>query len=180
MNRPFLVAGTLAATAALAIPQAGATVTHRDHYSQTFAFSSEPCDIPLDTVLTLTGSLVVREDRDGAPRTKDTYAFEAVFTNPDNGNWFVQRGHGVVNQISATHVEGSVYEIVAASAGQPFVLEDAEGNVILRDRGQVRHTFLFDMETGETEDVSAVARGQYPASDASDEVCAAMAELAGV
>jgi hypothetical protein len=29
-------------------------------------------------------------------------------------------------------------------AGQPFVIEDAEGNVVVRDRGVVRHTYLFD------------------------------------
>lgn len=179
MKHPLKIAGMIAATAALAVPQAAATVTHREQSTETFEFSGEPCGIPLDVVMTWSSRLVVREDADGAARTKDTYSFEAVFTNPENDRWFVQRGHGVVNQIKATPLEGSLYEIVVADAGQPFVLEDSEGRVVLRDRGVVRRTLLFDLEAGEHAETDALAHGPHPSSDG-DAVCAAMAELAGV
>ena len=75
---------------------------------------------------------------------KDVFHYREVWTNPDTGQWFVIRGHGLFREIRATQVEGTVYEFVAVEAGQPFVIEDAEGNVIVRDRGVIRHTILFD------------------------------------
>jgi hypothetical protein len=67
-----------------------------------------------------------------------------VLTNAETGKWFVVRGNGLVSEIKATLVSGTIYEFVAVEAGQPFVLEDAAGNVIVRDRGVIRHTALFD------------------------------------
>jgi hypothetical protein len=67
-----------------------------------------------------------------------------VLTNAETGKWFVVRGNGLVSEIKATLVSGTIYEFVAIEAGQPFVLEDAAGNVIVRDRGVIRHTAPFD------------------------------------
>ena len=41
-------------------------------------------------------------------------------------------------------MSGNIYEFTAIEAGQPVVWEDSAGNVVLRDRGVIRHTALFD------------------------------------
>ena len=60
----------------------------------------------------------------------------------DSGSWI--RGNGLFSEIKATQVSGNIYEFVAIEAGQPFVIEDSAGNVIVRDRGVIRTTALFD------------------------------------
>ncbi|TDO25978.1 hypothetical protein EV643_1784 [Kribbella sp. VKM Ac-2527] len=69
---------------------------------------------------------------------KDTSSYREIHTNRDTGEWFVVRGQSVTNEIGATRVEGSVFEFVSVVAGQPFVVEDSSGKVVLRDRGAVR------------------------------------------
>ena len=41
-------------------------------------------------------------------------------------------------------MEGTVYSFVANESGQPFVVRDSAGNVVLRDRGLLRTTFQVD------------------------------------
>jgi hypothetical protein len=145
MRRPVLIICTLAVLAAIASPPAGARVVDRERYADSESFTDEPCGYPLDVVFSYSGQLVVRDTKGGqAFRLRDTYAFRSVFTNPENGEWFVVHGHGTVNEVKATHVDGNIYEFVVNESGQPFILEDSDGNVIARDRGLIRETFLFD------------------------------------
>ena len=65
----------------------------------------------------------------------DNYSYRQVHTNLDTGEWFVVRGNGLFTDVKATRVEGSIFEYVTVEAGQPFVVEDSAGNVVLRDRG---------------------------------------------
>ena len=74
----------------------------------------------------------------------DRIAFREVHTNPENGKWFSVRGHSLFNEVRARRVEGSLFELRNIEAGQPFVLEDSSGNLVLRDLGVVRQTILFD------------------------------------
>ncbi len=130
--------------AALAAP-AGATVIGQERYSGTDDFSFAECGTTFDVLGSFGGHVRFRVDRGGqAFYVTDAFSFEDVVTNRATGKWFVVRGHGVFNEIKATLVSGNVYEFVAVEAGQPFVLEDAEGNVIVRDRGVIRHRALFD------------------------------------
>lgn len=48
------------------------------------------------------------------------------------------------NEITATQVDGNVYRFVSIEAGQPFVISDAAGKVVVRDRGVIRRTYPFD------------------------------------
>jgi hypothetical protein len=72
---------------------------------------------------------------------------------------------------------------VSIEAGQPFVIEDADGKVVLRDRGVIRNTYLFDtLGDGQTggsfvEELKFVVRGPHPSFDADQ--CAIAAELTG-
>ena len=54
------------------------------------------------------------------------------------------RGRAVFHEIKATQVGGDIYEFEAIEAGQPFVVEDSGSNVVVRDRGMIRRTALFD------------------------------------
>jgi hypothetical protein len=139
-----MVGLVVALLALLAGPAAG-TVVESGHYSGSDSFSFDDCGFWLDVEATFSGHFRVRADSDGeAFYGKDTFSYRNVFTNRDTQEWFVIRGHGVFNEIKATLVSGTIYEFEAMEAGQPFVLEDAAGNVIVRDRGTIHHGGLFD------------------------------------
>ena len=106
-----------------------------------------------------------------------------MLTNPDTGKRFVIRGHGVFHDTNATHVSGNIYEFTAIEAGQPFILEDAAGNVIVRDRGVIRHTALFDtlgdgVPSAEfIEETSTIVHGPHPGFADDLPFCEIAAEL---
>jgi hypothetical protein len=56
----------------------------------------------------------------------------------------VFRTHGLFKDLTAHHVAGNIWEFTQHLAGQPFVIEDSDGNVVLRDRGLVTIRVLFD------------------------------------
>jgi hypothetical protein len=151
-----------------AIP-AAATVIGQEHYSGTEPYSFDDCGFTLNGVSTFSGVIHFRAVKGGeAFLVKDTYSFRDVLTNPETGKWFVVRGNGLFHETKATHVSGNVYEFTAIEAGQPFVLEDAAGNVVARDRGVIRHTALFDtLGDGKPsaefiEETSTVVHGPHP------------------
>jgi hypothetical protein len=134
-----------AAVLLVASPVAGAKVIDQQHYSGTEVFTDDECGFDLDVVSTFSGQFRLRVDKGGqAFYVKDTFSYRDVVTNPATGNSFVVRGHGVFNEVKATLIAGDVYEFTAIEAGQPFVIEDAAGNVVVRDRGVIRHTARFD------------------------------------
>jgi hypothetical protein len=145
MSRLFLLVGIVAAALVSGSAPAGAAAVDREQYSGTDEYTIDDCGFTLNVVSTYYGQLLLRADKTGQafPET-DILHFRNVLTNPDTGQWFVVRGHRLFHDISATQVDGTIYEFSAVEAGQPLVLEDAEGNVIVRDRGVIRHTYLFD------------------------------------
>jgi hypothetical protein len=186
MSRRFLLVGVVAAALAVGGTPAAATVIERDHYSGSDEFTDDPCGFTLNFVVTFYGHALLRVDKTGqAFLVKDSFHFRNVVTNPETGQWFVIRGHGLFHEIKATQVDGTVYEFVAVEAGQPFVIEDAEGNVIVRDRGVIRHTYLFDtlgdgQPGGEPiEETQAVVHGPHPGFGDDFPFCEIVAELTG-
>jgi len=165
---------------------AGATVIERVHYSDTDEFSFHDCGFTLDVQSEFHGHALLRVDTTGqAFLVKDKFWYRDVVTNPDTGGWFVVRGNGLFHDIQATQVEGTVYEFVAVEAGQPFVIEDSAGTVIVRDRGVIRHTYLFDTLgdgtpggefLGETD---VAVHGPHPGFDPDFPFCEIAAELTG-
>ena len=63
-----------------------------------------------------------------------------------NGRSITLRGHSLYNEPKAVPVDGSIFEFRAIEAGQPFSVYDADGNLVLRDRGAIRTTYLFDTQ----------------------------------
>lgn len=115
----------------------------------------------------------------------DNFEYHEVLTNHETGEWFVVRGHSVFREIKATHVEGDVYTFRAHEAGQPFVVENSDGRVVLRDRGLIVREALFDT-LGDSEpggvilDVAVQAvRGPHPGFAEDFDFCALAQELIG-
>jgi dienelactone hydrolase len=145
--RPALIGGTAMLLVGLSVVPAAATVIERGHYSGTDSSVYNDCGYPIEVQNEFSGNYRVRAGKNGDQSAfflKDTFSYREIHTNPETGEWFVKRGQGVTNEIGATRVEGSVFEFVTVVAGQPFVVEDSSGKVVLRDRGAVRYRTLFD------------------------------------
>jgi hypothetical protein len=184
MSRLFATVCVATAVAVIGTQTAGATVVDRGTYSGTEPFVVDDCDFPLNGVSTFSGHFRARADHGGqAFYALDNYRFRDVITNPETGKWFVIRGNGLFIETKATLVEGTVYEFVQHDAGQPFVIEDSAGRVIVRDRGLVSTNILFDtlgdgQPGGEpVAELDVVFRGPHPGSEV--DVCAIAAELTG-
>ena len=165
---------------------AGATVINREHFSGSESFTIEDCEFPLEGESTFSGQAHLRVDKTGEAFLQEAaFSFRDVITNPETGRWFVVRGHSQAHEIKATHVEGTVYEFVAIQAGQPYVIEDSAGNVIVRDRGLIRETFLFDtLGDGAPggvflESTSFVVHGPHPGLAEDFSYCEIAAQLTG-
>ena len=76
---------------------------------------------------------------------RENFWYRFVVTNRDNGEWMVLRGNAMFHELSATHIEGDIWEFKAREAGQPFIAEDMTGTVILRDRGMIEYRAVFDL-----------------------------------
>ena len=139
-----LVAAVLLAVSIAASAQA--TVRDRLHYEDEWSFQ-EDCGFPVDVTGSASGLFILREGKnrdDGVFPFMDRLSYRETWTNQQTGDWFVIRGHLLFNEVKATHVAGNVFEFRSVEAGQPFVVEDSDGNVVERNRGSVRVTFLFD------------------------------------
>jgi hypothetical protein len=165
---------------------AGAAIYEKGRFTDEYSFSYDDCGFPVAVEGTATGQYRLRL---GKGRTASaffervTFSYREVHTNTDTGEWFVVRGQRVFNEVKATRVEGSIFKFVAIEAGQPFVVENSAGEVVLRDRGVIRYTILFDtlgddVPGGvEVEFLSAEVRGPHPGFES--DFCAMATELIG-
>lgn len=67
-----------------------------------------------------------------------------TFTNTANGKYLTILHDAVFQDLKAAHVEGSIFEFVSHEVGQPYVVRDMDGNVVLRDRGALTFSYLVD------------------------------------
>ena len=72
------------------------------------------------------------------------YRFRDVLTNPANGRKAYISGRGYFREVGARHVEGNLWEFDSVETGRPFVVRDADKNVVLRDHGKIFITAVFD------------------------------------
>lgn len=179
----WLVAGPLLVFGAAT---SGATVIDREVFSGTETFTDDSCEFQLVAESTFSGRTHFRVDRGGQAFLQHlNITYRDIVTNTETGRSFVIRGHSLINEVRATHVDGDVYEFEAVEAGQPFVIEDAAGNVVVRDRGVVRHTILFDtLGDGQPggdfiEQTDAAVHGPHPGFADDFSFCEIAAELTG-
>jgi hypothetical protein len=181
----------LTALAAIAVLAFGASlaagaVIESGFYSGTDSSSFDDCGFTLNIESEFSGHFVLRADNDGqAFYIKDNFSYRDVLTNAATGQWFVIRGNALFSEIKATQVRENIYEFVAIEAGQPFVIEDSAGNVIVRDRGVIRTTSLFDtlgdgLPGGEfIEETHQSVHGPHPGFADDFPFCEIAAELTG-
>jgi hypothetical protein len=152
MRKRFFALATMAALFAIAVP-AQATVQDHEHYSDAFSDDFEACGFSLHLEGVASGNArnrVGKGDLDTAYFGLDNYEFTVKITNTANGRFFTEWGNGILRDVSATHVSGSIFQFTTVESGRPYNLSDASGNVLLRDRGSIRDTYLFDTQGDHT------------------------------
>jgi len=143
------VRACVAAVAALLVtgPPAGAAIFERSVYANHYEFSYDGCGFPVDVAGDVELRYRIRTGTgpdEGAFFQQERYSFTETQTNPETGAFLTIERHGLSNEVKATRVSGSVFEFVAIDAGQPFSLYDANGDLVLRDRGSIRLRVVFD------------------------------------
>lgn len=147
LHATVLAVGSIIALLLVSAVPAGATVIERERWDVAFADGYDFCGFPVDVEGEASGQLRIREgkgDNDSAFFLRENYRYTETHTNADTGAFLTIEGHGVFNEVSATRITGDVFEFTAIDAGQPFVVTDSAGDVVLRQRGVVRATVLFD------------------------------------
>jgi hypothetical protein len=135
-----------ALTVLLAAPAPATVVDQGRFVDEPYAFSYD-CGFPVEVSGVATGHFRLREgkgDDASAFFSLDRMSFREIHTNPLTGAWFSVSGQFASNEITATRVDGSLFEFRTIKAGQPAVIEDSAGNLVARDRGVIRSTILFD------------------------------------
>jgi hypothetical protein len=102
--------------------------------------------------------------------THDRLVWSATDTRRSDGAALHWSGRNNFRETRARHVEGTIFKVTSVGSGLFTVTDDA-GNVIIRDRGSIRETILFDTlgddsPDGETiESISIRASGQHPGAE---------------
>lgn len=127
-------------------PGASAAPLVREHYSGVETGTFDDCGFTIAFETTFQGVFMLKDGRRGDPTPYyfDNYNVTEVLTNVATGEWLTITHNGLYKDLRVTQVEGTVYSFVANESGQPFVVRDSAGNVVLRDRGLLRTTFQVD------------------------------------
>ena len=188
LRRSLATTGALAlAMLAWAAPAQAQVINHQ-HVEFTFTEDTELCGIAVrqDSEVSFTEHLRVGKGKaESAFLVHVTYQYTDTFTNPATGEFLIVEGHAVFHDIKATRVEGSVFQFTSVEAGQVVVLRDSSGRVVLRDRGLIRSTLLFDTLGDDTpggeevgERMTVRLAGRHPSFDDAA-FCAAVEDLIG-
>ncbi len=148
MNRSPVV-GLVAAllTAGVAAP-ASATIDIRDHWHDAWTDSFSDCGVAtIDATYDYSGDFTTRElkSSDGtAWLAHQRSQFVEVYTNPANGRSFSITGNSNMREIKGTRLHDDVWEFSWKDSGAIFVLRDAGGTALHRDRGTIAGLDVLD------------------------------------
>ena len=147
--RVRLLSPAVAVVACLLVAgSAMASVGFRDRYSNDYAFTYDCGGTEISVVGHSEGLFFVRigkGDRDTAFFAHDNYAFSETHTNPD-GDVLVISGNGLFQETKAVPLGNNEFAFSAVNSGQPFTVRDEAGNLLVRDRGTIRATIVFDTQ----------------------------------
>lgn len=171
-----MAAATIAAVVAMTIgaASASATVILREHYADDYAFSFDDCGFWVDGAGHATGVAHIRVGKGALASAfflHDNYTFAETWTRRDTGDFIRVTGNGLFQETKAVPLGGTVFRFTSVNAGQPFVVWDAAGNQILRDRGVIRQVLDFDTEGDDVpggifiQEVSFQVAGPHPGLD---------------
>jgi hypothetical protein len=136
------------AVAGLAIvPVAQGTIFERFRFvDEPYSFSAEICGIEVQIEGTASGHGRIRTGKGKLA----TAFFEQLNVDYSetwtaaNGSFVTVTGNFLSNEVKAVPLGGNLFRFTAVQAGQPFRLYDSQGNLLLRDRGAIRFSFVFD------------------------------------
>jgi hypothetical protein len=142
--------GLLLATAVVGlavVPAAQGTIFERFRVvDEPYSFEEEICGIDVQIEGTFSAKGRVRTGT-GKLATAFfehvNFEFSETWTAA-NGNFVTVTGKGLFNEVKAVPLGGNLFRFSAVQAGQPFRLYDSEGNLVLRDRGVIRLSAVFD------------------------------------
>jgi len=158
--------------AGVAAPRVDATVVKQETFTEPYSFDYSDCGYPVhvegEFTVTMSHLRVGKNKAESAFLFNEKHSYREVHTNTLNNQTFVQRANSTFHEVKATQVEGTIYEFTQLEAGQPFVIEDSSGNVVVRDRGSIRFHVVFDTGGDEepggefVEFLGADVRGPHP------------------
>ena len=171
---PALCGSVLALT--VAVGPAGATTILREHYSDDYTFTSDECGFVVDIAGHNEGTVhfrVGKGDLATAFFLHDNFSFLETWTRRDTGEWFTFGANGLFQETTAVPVPDRpfTFEFTSVVSGQPFVVWDSDGNVVVRDRGVIRQVIQFDTQGDDVPggefvtDVSFSVAGPHPGLD---------------
>jgi hypothetical protein len=153
---------------------ASAAMYTQERYSDTDAFSYDDCGSVVDVSVEFGGIFQIRTgtgDDTNAFFAHDNYWYRETHVRRSDGKTVVISGNGNFKETKATRVEGSIFTFTSINAGQLFTVRDSDGRVLLRDRGSITETILFDT-TGDDvpggvfiDIVSTTFQGKFPSFD---------------
>jgi hypothetical protein len=127
---------------------ATATTAFRDRYSVDYAFSYSCGATEISVVGHAQGLFQVRVGKGRfatAFFAHDNYSYRETHTNPD-GDFLVISGDGLFQETRAVPLGNDLFAFSSHDSGRPFTVRDEDGNVLVRDRGTIRETIIFDTE----------------------------------
>ena len=164
----------LAAAALAAAPAAHATTFERIRLDAApYAFEDMRCGIDVQVEGTATGIIKVRVgkgDKATAFFEHDVIAYRETWTAA-NGRFVTVTGKSSFNDVKAVALGDNLFRFTLVEAGQPFRLFDSHGNLLIRDRGSLRFTIVFDTLGDATpggvvvEELEPSVRGPHPGFD---------------
>ena len=147
---PFLAAsaGLVASMLVAAVP-ASAQIDVRGHDSFTYDDTFSDCGIDDIAVHGVVDSVflarAVKSSDGQAWFGHNNYDVRETYTNPANGRSFSLQSNGNWREIHAEHLEGNLWRFDWKDSGATFVLRDASGAVLVRDRGTVSGSTVWDL-----------------------------------
>jgi hypothetical protein len=158
----------------LALP-ASARMFTRERYTDSDAFSYDDCGSVVNVTVEFGGIFQIRTgtgDDASAFFAHDNYWYRETHVRESDGKTIVVSGNGNFIEAQAVRVEGSIFTFTSVNAGQLFTIRDSDGHVLLRDRGSITETILFDT-TGDDEPggdflgiLDTTFHGGFPSLDA--------------
>jgi hypothetical protein len=148
----------------------GAIFERLSFVDEPYAFDTEACGIAVHVEGTATGATRIRT---GTGKFATAFFEHTNLTYSEtwtaaNDRFVTVTGHSVFNEVKAVPFGGNLFRFTDIQAGQPFQLYDSQGNLLLRDRGVIRFTYVFDTLGDATPggvtvgDMQVSVRGPHP------------------
>jgi hypothetical protein len=165
IRRSLAIAAVLAA--AWAVP-AQAEIYENIRESGSFSDEFEECGKQLRADVTYSAKSITRSGKhDLASASFGHWQVDGVetITNLANGRFYTIEHHSMAKDTKAVPQGGTLFIFDTIEVGQPFTVRDMSGEIVLRERGQLRWTYLFDTLGNDGPDGTPVPGGDQVGPD---------------